>query len=216
VSSDEGQLWRGTSSDERADDRRLRLIAACQDIVGREGSSGLVVRSICGAAKVSPRKFYESFPDTDSLLIATYECALQELLEAITAAAVQPGAPAKKPQRVRLRLQAVFDAATRHLEEHPAAGRIIFREAFNNDALRVRAMVSPPAFLQPIRRMVIDRAGEPPDRSHGTLESALMAGGLSAVFIEWLSGSTKLSRDEVVAYCTEATLSILLMKLPAS
>lgn len=208
--SDDELLWRGTSPDERADERRSKLIAACRDIVGHDGSSALTVRSVCGVANVSPRKFYECFPDTGALLVATYDSAVEELLVAVTSAARGPKERREDSHAVRTRLRAVYDAATSHLEQHPAAGRIIFREALTNDGLRARALTVLPTFLQTIQRGVVG-SGRPTARRFRTLETTLMSGALSAVFTEWLSGTTQNTRKDVVEYCTEATLAILEM-----
>lgn len=211
--SDDEPLWRGTSPDERAEERRLRLIAACRDIVGRDGSSALTIRSVCSLANVSPRKFYECFPDTDALLVATYDSAIEELLLAVTSAARGPKGRLDDPHAVRTRLRTVYDAATNHLEQHPAAGRIIFREALTNDGLRARALTVLPTFLQTIQRGVVG-SGRPTTRRFRTLEATLMSGALSAVFAEWLSGTTQNTREDVIGYCTEATLAILSMTVP--
>lgn len=205
-------LWRGTSPEDRAALRRERLIDAGTQIVGTDGADALVIRSICRAANVSPRKFYESFPDTDALLIATYERAVEELLRAVTAAV--PAEPLTPDTRqLQTRFHAVFDAATLFLDQHPPAGRIIFQEALHNDVLRTRAMDALPTFLKTIRRAVTspDHQPIPPTQAH--LEATLLSGALTAVLGEWTSGSTPWSREELVAYCTEAALAILSIQL---
>ncbi|WP_152665351.1 TetR/AcrR family transcriptional regulator [Mycobacterium sp. UM_Kg1] len=181
-------------------------------IVGTEGSDALVVRSICRVANVSPRKFYESFPDTDALLIATYERAVEELLRTVTAAV--PGEPmTSDPRQFRSRFRAVFEAATLFLDQNPRAGRIIFQEALHNDVLRARAMNALPMFLKTIRRAVTspDHQPIPPTQAH--LEATLLSGALTAVLGEWTSGASPWTREDVVAYCTEAGLAILAIKL---
>nr|WP_183519497.1 TetR/AcrR family transcriptional regulator [Mycolicibacterium sp. BK634] len=196
VSASPEDRWRGTSSDERAGERRERLIAACHEIVGTEGASALAVRAVCRAANVSPRHFYESFDDADALLLATYERAVQQLRDAIGAAVADSGAAEFED-----RLRTAFETAANHLEAHPESGRIIFREALTNDVLRARGVVALPAFVGGMR-----------PRRH--LDATLLSGGLAAAFIEWLSGTGKFTRDELVTYCTKATLTLLSMELP--
>ncbi|OFB40343.1 hypothetical protein BA059_10030 [Mycolicibacterium sp. (ex Dasyatis americana)] len=205
-------LWRGTSPDERADDRRERLITACLEIVGDHGSKGLVVRAVCRAANVSPRHFYESFADTDALLLATYERAVSDLLRAV----VSDGDGADQAGRTgnaRARLYGVFDSATTYLGDHRRAGHLIFREALTNDVLRTRAAVTLPMFLRAVQQIAVTGENESgPSQSH--LQAALLSGGLAAVFVEWLSGSAKFTREQLVSYCAEATWAVLSLPEP--
>lgn len=212
MATDGEALWRGTSPEDRATVRRARLIDACMQIVGSEGSDALVVRSICRVANVSPRKFYESFPDTDALLVTTYECAVQDLLGAVTAA-LPAGVTTTDPEQVRAGFHAAFDAATRYLEQHPRAGRIIFREALHSNVLRKRAMGALPRFLETIRHAVISPSRGTTATAQPHLEATLLSGAMSAVLGEWTSGSARWDREDVVAYCTEATLAILSLRI---
>ncbi len=195
--------WRGTSSDERTDERRERLLAAGHAIVGTQGASALAVRGVCRAANVSPRHFYECFPDTDSLLLATYERAVQQLLASVGAALTGMDGPFEE------RLRAVFDAAAGYLEAHPESGRIIFREALTNDILRTRGVITLPAFLGAVRTMAAEPGRAPVPAPYRHLEATLLSGGLAAVFVEWLSGSGRFTRDELVSYCTTASLTLM-------
>lgn len=208
-------LWRGTSSRERADERRSRLIDACTEIVGGQGTGALAVRPVCSLAGVSPRKFYESFPDTDALLLATYERAVKEMLAATSGVLDRPLPTSQRSAKVmRTRLLSVFDAATQHLEQHPNAGCVMFREALRDDGLRARAAAALPEFLHTIQRALFGGSASDRKRRFGRIESTMMAGGLAAVFAEWLSGTSNFTRHDVVVYCAEATFSILSLKLP--
>lgn len=204
-------LWRGTSPDERADDRRERLITACLDIVGEHGSKRLAVRAVCRAANVSPRHFYESFADTDALLLATYERVVSDLLRAVVADGNGGDQAGRAGTDVRARLHHVFDSATMYLGDHRDAGHLIFREALTNDVLRTRAAITLPMFLRAVRQVAMAGENEAdPSRAH--LEAALLSGGLAAVFVEWLSGSARFTREQLVAYCAEATWEVLSLR----
>jgi len=209
VSASPEDRWRGTSSDERAGERRERLIAACHDIVGTDGASALAVRAVCRTANVSPRHFYESFADADELLLATYERAVQQLLDAIGESVATSGGEFAD------RLRTVFDTAARFLETHPESGRIIFREALTNDILRTRGVITLPAFLGAVRQLALEPGRAPVDKPYRQLEATLLSGGLAAVFVEWLSGSGKFTRDQLVSYCTTASLALLSAELPS-
>ncbi|CAJ1508873.1 TetR/AcrR family transcriptional regulator [[Mycobacterium] holstebronense] len=201
MTPDSANQWRGTSSAERADDRRQRLIDACVEVLGRDGASGLGVRAVCRVANVSHRYFYDLFPDTDALLLAAYQQAVQQLLAEVGSAINASGTD------IREQLRVGFDAATAFLEENPAYGRLIFQEALANEALRRHAAPALPAFLLAAREMA-----EPGGTSAAhPLETALISGGLAAIFIEWLSGTAAFSRSELVDYCTDSMMAILFL-----
>lgn len=210
--TDDEPLWRGTSPEDRAALRRKQLIEACKQIVGAEGAGALGVRAVCRLANVSPRKFYESFPDIDALLVATYDVAVRDLLGAVTAA-VPAGSRTKDSRDVRARIHAVFDAATLFLEQDPAAGRIIFREALHSDVLREHAMATLPLFLETTRHAVIRTGRRKSAPTQGQLEATLLSGALSSLLGEWTSGATPWTRADVVAYCTAATHAIMSITL---
>ena len=202
MNTESENLWRGTSSDERAAERRGRLVAACRQIVGSDGSAALTVRAVCRVAGVGPKNFYAGFPDTDALLLATYDRAVAQLLSAVAAAAIPV---ADEQNTARGTLRHVFEAAVAHLEQHPDEGRIIFAEALTNDVLRTRATVTLPAFLEGVGQLVPMPTGEPGAFRRGGLTSTLLSGALAAVFIEWLSGTVEFSRDELIDRCTDFT-----------
>ncbi len=177
--------------------------------MGTHGASALAVRAVCRAANVSPRHFYESFADTDLLLLAAYERAVQQLLDAISASVEALGG------KFEDRLRTVFDTAARYLETHPESGRIIFREALTNDALRTRAVITLPAFLGAVRQLALEPGRTPAAAPHRHLEATLLSGGLAAVFVEWLSGAGTFTRDQLVSYCTTASLALLSAELPS-
>ena len=206
MTSDGENLWRGTSSDDRAGGRRERLLAACREIVAADGGVALSVRAVCRAANVGPRHFYESFPDTDALLLAAYDQAVRALQQAISTAVQKDPEWSREPVDARLRV--TFEAAAEHLEARPDAGRLIFREALGNDVLRTHAAVTLPAFAGTIRSLVVDGNDRRP-AVRRQLEATVISGGLAAAFAEWLSGGSGISRDALVTYCTDTTLAIL-------
>ena len=105
--------------------------------------------------------------------------------------------------------------AAGYLESHPESGRIIFREAMTNDVLRTRAVITLPAFLGAVRQMAVEPGRPRATASYRHLEATLLSGGLAAAFVEWLSGSGKFTRDQLVSYCTTATLALLSTALPS-
>lgn len=183
------------------------MLAACHAIVGEHGASALAVRGVCRAANVSPRHFYESFPDTDALLLATYERAVDQLLDAVGASVAGVNGEFED------RLRKVFEIAASYLETHPEDGRLIFREALTHDVLRTRAVITLPAFLSAVRKIALEPGQPAAAAPYRHLEATLLSGGLAAVFVEWLAGPGNFTRDQLVSYCTTASLKLLSIEL---
>lgn len=68
----EDRVWRGSTLEQRSDERRERLMVAGLEIFGTTGYQSSTVSGICSAAKVSTRTFYELFDQRADLLEAVY------------------------------------------------------------------------------------------------------------------------------------------------
>src|SRR3546814_9800124 len=70
----------GASAEERAAERRSRLLAAGLELMGTRGLVGATVRGVAEEAGVAARYFYESFPTVDDLHLAVFDEIAQEAL----------------------------------------------------------------------------------------------------------------------------------------
>lgn len=70
--STQSRLWRGSTSEQRLDERRERLLAEGLEIFGTTGYHSSTVSGICSAAGVSTRTFYELFAQRADLIEAIY------------------------------------------------------------------------------------------------------------------------------------------------
>ena len=59
--------WAGVSATDRQAERRALLVRAAFELFGEGGESAVAVRSVCRAAELNTRYFYENFTDTDEL-----------------------------------------------------------------------------------------------------------------------------------------------------
>jgi AcrR family transcriptional regulator len=201
--------WRGTSAAERLRQRRSRLVDAAYRLLAGGDDSALTIRAVCRAANVSPRHFYEVFADTDALLRATYDHAIELLVAAVRASLADSQVA---PMPIRGRLEALFSAAAEHFENDPAAARIIFTIALSHDALRDHGITTLLTFVAGVRASLGPGSVPGPAVSSAPddeLRTTMLAGGLAAVFSSWIAGGYARPRDEIVAYCTQAGLQLL-------
>ena len=76
----------GKTAEERAQDRRARLVDATIALLAEHGEAGTTMTAICARAGLTERYFYESFAHREDALLA----ALDHVCEQIAAAAGGP------------------------------------------------------------------------------------------------------------------------------
>ncbi|AYF76280.1 TetR/AcrR family transcriptional regulator [Nocardia yunnanensis] len=189
--------YRGTSTDERREQRRRRLLDAALDIVGTQGLAALTVRGVCEQAKVGPRFFYESFTDLDALATALLDEVQRDAFErARTAMAETPGGP---EQKLRAGVAALIVAVT----DDPRRANIAFAQAYGSELLmrrRFEGMRQVAALLIEQTRALLDLP-EGEDTALSAL-AQLITGGAAELILVWLDGGLKVERPvliEVVA-----------------
>ncbi|MFD6213800.1 TetR/AcrR family transcriptional regulator [Nocardia salmonicida] len=184
----------GQTAESRAADRRARLIDVGVEIVGTQGVSGLGMRSVCRAAGLSQRFFYESFADTDVLLHAVYRTSLSRLQQAVA-----PGVASED-------LHAVFEAAARLMEADPRVCRILLVEPVADVRLRGYVRETIPAIA--IAALGDRIAGSPDDPSVRMHFSALF-GALISLFVEWTEGSLGTDRHAFASHVTTVAKQLM-------
>src|ERR1700751_1880771 len=73
----------GHSTEERRRARRERLIEAATRVYGEVGYRNATVKAVCEAAGLTERYFYESFANSEALLLASFETVTDLLLQKI-------------------------------------------------------------------------------------------------------------------------------------
>ena len=92
------------------------------DIFGTNGYRAATIDHICARAGLSKRYFYESFPDSEALLLACYERCCEEFHDAMVAAVTE--APETIEAQVRAALVGYFSA----IDADPRGARITLLE----------------------------------------------------------------------------------------
>ncbi|ORV50827.1 transcriptional regulator [Mycolicibacter engbaekii] len=97
----------GISAVDRRAERRGKLLAAGRQIWGESGIGEVTVRGVCTAAGLTPRYFYEQFPNREALFFAVSDDVRDQLLEAMVTAGV--GDPGTLSDKLRSALTAFLD-----------------------------------------------------------------------------------------------------------
>jgi AcrR family transcriptional regulator len=117
-----GRTYRGASPEQRRVDRRERLIEAAVEVFGTTGYRAATVDQVCAQAGLTKRYFYESFPDSEALLLAAYERTTDQLHERVTAAI------AKAQPNLERVTHAALAEFIRAIDEDLRVARLIFFE----------------------------------------------------------------------------------------
>lgn len=118
-----GGRYGGKSAASRARERRAKLLAAGSALIGRHGFAVASIDAICAEAGLTKRYFYEAFASREELLVAAYDAANRDFVQAIMRAA------APHLQDSRRLVRAGLDATFRWVAEHPDEARLIMMEA---------------------------------------------------------------------------------------
>ncbi|WP_405164896.1 TetR family transcriptional regulator [Nocardia sp. NBC_01499] len=196
--------YRGTSTAERREDRRRRLLDTALDIVGTQGLSALTVRGLCEQAKVGPRFFYEAFPDLDTLaselLLEIQDAALDTARAAVAAT---DGTPSDK-------IRAGVAALIVELTDDPRRAKVVFAQAYGSEALmrsRFDGMRRVADAIIEQTRLVLDLPA-----GHDTAVAAtsqLITGGAAELVLVWLDGGLDVDRDGLVDLLAEFTIAMV-------
>ncbi|QOY92655.1 TetR/AcrR family transcriptional regulator [Massilia sp. UMI-21] len=180
--------YRGMSQEARRADRRARLIAAAIAVYGERGYHQATVKAVCEAAGLTERYFYESFANSEALLIDSFNAVTYSVLGAITQAARDAGRG--RIARSRAMLRAYFAA----LQREPQSARVFLVEIRGVSRAVDQAF---DAALRAIGREVariVAPAGAPQD----ALLEAGVVGGVIHIALRWIDDGYAPGIDSVV------------------
>lgn len=190
---------------DRAEERRQRLIDAGYQLIGTEGAAATTVRAVCREAELSRNYFYENFSGREELLIA-----VADRLVAQMRAFVEAAPPADNLEE---RLVGVFDAAATYLEQDPRRVRIIFREFVADETLREHTNQTVPVFFAVIAAHfghaldgLVVEADHPEQFAIAALQ---IYGAVSATYLGWLEGRVVATRATIARECTQLVLAVV-------
>ena len=118
----EPRAYRGVSPEQRRAERRTRLIAAAIAVYGERGYRQATVKAVCEAAGLTERYFYESFENSEALLVSSFNAVTYAVFDELKAAAQAAGRG--RGARARAMLDAYFSA----LQRSPASARVYLVE----------------------------------------------------------------------------------------
>ncbi|WP_066499726.1 TetR/AcrR family transcriptional regulator [Bradyrhizobium macuxiense] len=187
------RLYGGMDAEERRTERRLKLINAAVEVYGEVGYRGATVKAICEAAELTERYFYESFANSEALLIAAYTHVVGHLHQDMAAAAAAAGSDAEA------RLRAALTLYFTRLKEHPKPARVFLLEI---SGISPAVDLVKHEALRTFSDILALPAGDPKQSdktSSAALLSAGMVGAVIAIALRWVSKQYPQPVADVVA-----------------
>jgi AcrR family transcriptional regulator len=168
--------YRGVSPDERRAQRRARLIAAAVQVYGERGYRQATVKAVCEAAGLTERYFYESFANSEELLIAGFNAVTCAVFSEIRDAALS--ARRNRTERARAMLRAYFAA----LQREPCSARVFLVE------IRGVSRELDKAFDEALRAIgrEVAQIVAPPQTAPDELLQAGVVGGVIHIALRWI------------------------------
>lgn len=195
-------VYRGMSAQERAADRRERLLAATL-AVWADPEQRTTMTAICAQAGLTERYFYESFSGLDEALTAVLDAVAAEIEQVTLAAADAAG------EDPAARAHATVAAFVQLLVDDPRKGRVAIIEAAAIPALRQRRTE--------LLRYLAHRSAEEA-RSHLGLPARdgrgdefaglLFIGGMAELVTAWLDGTLQATPEEIVDAAARGLLGV--------
>ncbi len=114
--------YAGVSAEERQFARRERLIEAAISVYGKLGYRNATVKAVCEAAALTERYFYESFVNSEALLVTSFDTVSHRVIACLDKIRTEHPGPPEDCGR------AVLRAYYQMLKDDPAGARLFVIE----------------------------------------------------------------------------------------
>ncbi|MCS0589160.1 TetR/AcrR family transcriptional regulator [Massilia norwichensis] len=191
------RTYRGVSQDERRAQRRSQLIGAAIQVYGERGYRQATVKAVCEAAGLTERYFYESFANSEDLLIQSYNAVTFSVFGELRKAAQAAGPD--RMQRSRAMLRAYFTA----LRDDPRSARVFLVEIRGVSRAVDKAF---DASLRAIGDELAQMSG-PENEEADPLLLAGVVGGVIHIALRWIEDGYSPDIDSV----TESAMRLVMV-----
>ncbi|MCO8273623.1 TetR/AcrR family transcriptional regulator [Actinoplanes sp. TRM 88003] len=194
-----GETYAGQSREQRASERRARILASAVHLFGTRDYEDVTVAEVCTGAKVSKRYFYEHFADRADLLLKVNREQNEWLLRGVAAAI--PDRPASLAEVFRPALHTLVSM----LRAHPESARVIYVNAPRMETRRRGVLREDAQFVAAVLKRAV---GTPKDQIGYDRTLLALVAGLSEVIIEWISHDMAGDPDDLAEHLTGIALAL--------
>lgn len=193
----------GISAVDRRAERRGKLLAAGRKIWGESGIGEVTVRGVCSVAGLTPRYFYEQFPNREALFFAVSDDVRDQLLEAMVTAGV--GDPGSLTAKLRSALTAFLDliAADPHIHRI-ATSDLSPVPGLNEHRSRILDLITD-TIVEHAPGVLDGHVPAPAELRRGAL---FIVGGVNQIIETWLDNPVE-STTDLAAICSDLSVALV-------
>lgn len=180
--------WSGVPLQDRPTLRRDEFIAVGVQLLGDEHGPTLTIRSVCRAAALTERYFYESFTDRDEFVRAVYDDVCTRAMAALLSA--------HTPREA-------VETFVALMVDDPVRGRVLLLAPESEPVLTHSGAQWMPNFIGMLQRK-LTRLGDPALQH---MVATGLIGALTALFTAYLNGRLTASRAQFIDYCVDMLLN---------
>lgn len=185
--------YRGLTAEQLHQQREDRLIAAGIELFGEYGYAATSIEKLCSHARVSTRHFYEQFDGRESILHAVHGALSKQMEQIVRSELIEGHTPMNQ------RVADTIETMVLFLLDEPSRGRILCIESVGVSAAmetRRREMTHQLAHVISRYASYMAKRQMLPERDY-RLPSIALVGMFNELIVEWLTGDTGLSPDEM-------------------
>lgn len=197
--------YRGADAEERVSDRRERLLTAGIEIFGTTGYRTATVAGLCARAGLTKRYFYESFEDSEALLLGCYQRAAAEIHQEMVRAV------AEAPVTVADQLQAALAGYFGAIDADQRLARITLLEILGVSATVDAAYrAETDRFANSVELLAgaaFTGSGLPTVQRHIVAQGII--GAITTIAAQWVLDGRRQPRPDVIAGTNALVLGVL-------
>lgn len=177
------RAYGGVAAEQRAEERKSRLLAAALELFARQGYARTTIEALCTEAKVTARHFYQLFDSREDILRALYDNIIADLRAGVLQAMSAPNL--NLSEQIPLGVSAMV----RHYLEDSRLARVGVLEVVGvspqMEARRREAIHDMAGLIEAYLGSLVER-GDLPQRNYHLISIALV-GGINELLAEWLT-----------------------------
>ncbi|SIK96562.1 TetR family transcriptional regulator [Mycobacteroides abscessus subsp. abscessus] len=205
------RTWRGEAPEDRVAQRRNALLDAGLTELTAKGAAAVSITSVCAAAKLTQRYFYESFAGKDEFLNAVLDTTVRQAHAVILGAlddAPTDSAPAL--------IAHLVDAFTDYLADDRRRPNLMFLQTRSHLGLALRGNMLAKEFITPISLALhmppFDERRSSNDDIDVEMTALAIFGAMSQLYAAWAAGALDVDARRLAAHVT----SVIEHCLPSS
>lgn len=164
----------------------------------------MTMRGVCGRAGVVDRYFYESFFDTDDLLIAVWDGERHALVGAVVTAfaAGEDGTLAEN-------LQAAISAVVERFRSEPVCARVVLGDHSGSAVLEARRRETIGTFIELLVQWVAPRLPPGTDLDALRMSTIMGVGGFAELIASWNARQLAVDAERIAEHATSVASSLI-------